>query len=74
MSKLLLALLEVRSLLVLDFSWDVQATFGTFAKQVYVGPLVSGACLSYFCKFWNLDPSGCSTFRGMSEGILGAAD
>ena len=32
MSQLLLALLEVRSLSFLDFSWDVQATFGTFGS------------------------------------------
>ena len=32
MSKLLFALLEVGSLLGPDFSWDVQATIGTFGK------------------------------------------
>ena len=32
MSQLLVALLEVRPLLVPDFSWDVQATFGTFGS------------------------------------------
>ena len=51
MSELVLAPLEVGPLWVLDFSWDVLATFGTFAKQDYVGPLVFEGCLSYFGHF-----------------------
>ena len=37
MSKLLWAPLEVKSFLVPDFSWDVQATFGTFGSKTPLG-------------------------------------
>ena len=37
LSALILALLEVGPLLVLDFSWDVQATFGTFGSWTPLG-------------------------------------
>ena len=61
-------ILQIGLFLDPDFPWDVSATFGTFAKQVYVRSLVSLFC--YFLHFWKLDPSWFLTFRGMSQLVL----
>ena len=68
MSKLLVALLEVGSMSGPGFSWDVQATLGTFGSML--GPRLFMRCPSYVWHCWTLAPSCFLSFRVMSKLLL----